>query len=523
MSLSRVSDGRTILAKDIPLLLRYLTDKYGYRVCPRGAVLDYELFQVDLSSLKLSISREAPVIWVREAEAQHKSARYIYESLQDTVNQSHLGRQVVIVLVDGNGAALRQLFARSYQHIAIIDAPIQDSVVKSGRPIGELLDAITAQISLSTLAPYETRSPVSGSRFFGRDFEVAKVLDHPDTNYAILGIRRIGKTSLLKQIEHELDARLYTAKPGDNEDRGQPVVYIDCSGLDTSNDFIREAMRHLSPRDLLRLERHQDPWFFFPSFLERMRLKYQTRVVFLLDEIDNLLIRQRGSWDLLRAMRASANQNACQYIVAGFSEALKEQHDQNSPFFNFAEEIRLNEFTRRQASDLIVTPMDHLRVRFRNRDEVVARIYDETAGLPNLIQYYCTILLRKMDETGEREISPDSLIDVYNDEGFRSHLVDSFLTNTGNCEKCIVYALLLELGDKTRSGFSQEVVDDALQKRGIVLSHNQLIEACNVLVLAGILHRKLRDFSFASRVFVKVLEQTTDVEHLFRKVREEGL
>ena len=116
-----------------------------------------------------------------------------------------------------------------------------------------------------------------------------------------------------------------------------------------------------------------------------MRRKYHARVVFLLDEIDNLLLTERGSWDLLRVMRASANKKACQYIMAGFREALKEQHDQNSPFFNFAEEIRLNEFTRRQAHDLIVTPMENLRIRFRNREEVVARIYEETAGHPNLI------------------------------------------------------------------------------------------------------------------------------------------
>ena len=45
-------------------------------------------------------------------------------------------------------------------------------------------------------------------------------------------------------------------------------------------------------------------------------------------------------------------------------------------------------------------------------DEVVGRIYEETAGQPNLIQYYCMILLRHLDRTGQREISPKSLIDV---------------------------------------------------------------------------------------------------------------
>jgi Cdc6-like AAA superfamily ATPase len=510
------------MAKDLPVLLRYLAETYNYRVQQRDMVLGYEVYQVDLSSLKLSITEQTTVLRVRDSDLGGKSPGDIYESIQDAITQSHLNRQIVIVLVDGDGAPLHQLFRRSYQRIAVVDATVQEAVRKSRRPIGEFLDAITTQISLSTLAPYETRSPVSGSRFFGREFEIAKVLDHPDTNYAILGIRRIGKTSMLHQIARELGAK-QNPKEISNDEQHQPIVYLDCSDLDTSNDFVREVVRRLSTRELLRLERQQDPWFFFPNFLERMRHKYQTRIVFLLDEIDNLLVRQRGTWDLLRMMRASFNQKSCQYVVAGFSEALKEQQDQNSPFFNFAEEIRLNEFTRRQASDLIVTPMEYLRIRFRNREEVVARIYDETAGLPNLIQYYCAILLKRLDETGRREIDLDSLIDVYGNEGFRSHLVDSFLTNTRNREKCVVYAILGELGSRWRAAFSQEFIDDALQKRGLTLPHTELTDACSVLVLAGILHRKGSDYSFTSPVFIKVLQQSSSIEYLFRKAQEEGL
>jgi hypothetical protein len=250
---------------------------------------------------------------------------------------------------------------------------------------------------------------------------------------------------------------------------------------------------------------------------------YKAKIVFFLDEIDNLVIMQRGSWDLFRMLRASANTGACQYIMAGFREAMREQYILDSPFYNFAQEIRLSEFTRKQAQELILTPMENLRVKLQARDEVVGRIYEETAGHPNLIQYYCMILLRRLDMSGKRVISPESLLDVYADEGFKSHLLTSFMQNTENREKALVYAVLLGQDAAHGRGFSYPFLDAALRKRGIVLPQAALDEATNVLTLAGILQRKGKEFFFTSPVFTRVLRQTYDLEYLFRKVKEEGL
>ena len=45
----------------------------------------------------------------------------------------------------------------------------------------------------------------------------------------------------------------------------------------------------------------------------------------------------------------------------------------------------------------------------------------------------------------------------------------------------------------------------------------------DMLTLAGILHRKGKEYFFTSPVFTKVLHQTYDLEYLFRKVKEEGV
>lgn len=46
--------------------------------------------------------------------------------------------------------------------------------------------------------------------------------------------------------------------------------------------------------------------------------------------------------------------------------------------------------SREQAGEMITGPLEKLRVQFfEQRSEIVNRVYDETAGQPNLIQIVC--------------------------------------------------------------------------------------------------------------------------------------
>jgi Cdc6-like AAA superfamily ATPase len=492
-------------------MLRLFHEELGYTVRTGKASLGYKLFSIDLSSWKLRLSNRTAVIWVQTKDLDGVSSQHVMESLGDVMRERNLTRQIVLVFVDGNSLPLFRHKSNLNYNLVLIGAEEQKNILHSRRPTGELLDIISAQVPISYLSPYETRAPVTGSRFFGREHEISRILANPDTNHAILGIRRIGKTSLLRETERILREREDSAR----------VVYLECSDLLSSDDYIREVVRKLNPRELPRLEL-QKYVFFFPNFLERMSKQYKSKIIFLLDEVDNLVIMQRGDWELFRMLRASSNKGACQYIIAGFREAMREQYMLDSPFYNFTQEIRLSEFTRQQARNLIVTPMENLRVRFRYEEEVISRIYEETAGHPNLIQYYCLILLRHLDQTGGREISPDSLIDVYSDEGFTSHLLTSFMQNTENREKALIYAIMRETQEVGKKGFSQEKIDTVLRKGGITLTQKEIDESCHVLTLAGIIHRKGKEFYFTSPVFTKVLQQTYDLDYLYRKVKDEG-
>ncbi len=163
-------------------------------------------------------------------------------------------------------------------------------------------------------------------------------------------------------------------------------------------------MRKLRPQELTRLSSKQYP-IFFPDFLERMAQRYGGPIMFFLDEFDKVLTWHYEDDSLLNALRASSNQGHSRYIVGGFRDVMRAFSDLESPLYNFARPIRLKEFSREQAAAMILGPLEKLGVQFERRNDVVNRIFDETAGQPNLIQFYCSILVERLDREGSRRIA----------------------------------------------------------------------------------------------------------------------
>jgi hypothetical protein len=459
------------------------------------------------------LSEDTPVIWVTRDDFNSLGARGLADSLHDIVREQNWYRRIILILLDAADKELRSRLEGSLENFVVVDQADQQQVLQSRHPTADLMRLFVNQISLTALSPYEVASPVVGNRFFGRTFEIRRILSTQETNTAILGIRRIGKTSLLREVERQLKSR---------DDETPYDYYIDCSEVAHADDFIREIVRQLHPQEMVRLEFRQKYAFWFPNFLERMKRKHGRKLVFLLDEFDYLIAHPYENSELLGNLRASTMKGVCQFVVAGYRETRDALNNQQSPFFNFANPLQLNEFRTKDAEELIATPMDNLGVTIKNKDEIVKRIIGETGGHPNLIQYYCSVLLAKLDQTGRREIASEDLIDVYNDANFRRHLIDSFVENTSNLEKAIVYALLL---DKKRieQGFKKEYIDAVLRRNGIEMDSTRLARACDTLVLAGTFQQKEQEFFFTSRVFVILLERYENVQYLLRKIKGEGL
>jgi hypothetical protein len=131
------------------------------------------------------------------------SVSELFESLQDIARELGWRHRECIVLLDGDGAALRIWAAsRYFPRFIIVDSTDQQNILTTCPFTGVFLDLVCEQIPISSLAPYQISAPVERSGFFGHEREIDKILRQPEKNFAVIGVRRIGKTSLLKEMRH---------------------------------------------------------------------------------------------------------------------------------------------------------------------------------------------------------------------------------------------------------------------------------------------------------------------------------
>ena len=152
--------------------------------------------------------------------------------------------------------------------------------------------------------------------------------------------------------------------------------------------------------------------------------------------------------------------------------------------------MRLKEFSREQTATMVLGPLEKLGVRFERPNDVVDRIFDETAGQPNLIQFYCSILVEQLGRHEVRTISPASLFDVYGNEDFRAFVLSTFMDNTTHLEKAMVFGVITD-GQSERP-FGVQVIDKLLEQRGLEVPLSDLDHACRNLELAGTSPRAAR-------------------------------
>ena len=188
--------GATSWRKGMPEFLQFLEQKLNYRVQGRAQELGFDLYMVDLSGWKLRFSERTTMIYVEAADLTAHGPRDLAQMTADVLHVRGLSQRSPILLIDGDGEALRDALKLANILTFTLDQSDQTAIRESRRPSGEMLDRLIAQVPVSLLSPYETSRPVTGSRFFGRESEIRRVLAATDTNFAIVGIRRIGKTSL---------------------------------------------------------------------------------------------------------------------------------------------------------------------------------------------------------------------------------------------------------------------------------------------------------------------------------------
>ncbi|NCF23302.1 MAG: hypothetical protein GWP60_02085 [Gammaproteobacteria bacterium] len=297
--------------------------------------------------------------------------------------------------VAGNGAGagselIETLPKRGYRLLAdVSSAAAQDTPM----PI--------EPISASPAIPYVVGQWVRGDRFYGRSAKIAEILRGERDLVWLLGTRRIGKTSLLKQIE---------LVAGADPEPQFFAMYWDFQGVDTAAEL------HLNFTDALldaedRLQRigidvdeiTADDLFVA---LERLRRRLRSQglgLLLLCDEVEELLGLQRADPSLLRKLRhALQSREGIRTVLASTIRlwALAGQTDDTSPFLHgFTPPIYIDRLTDDEARSLV--NQSHLRPEERPDidEETMTAILEHCDNHPYLLQLVC----KRFVESGEFE------------------------------------------------------------------------------------------------------------------------
>ncbi|MEW8199273.1 MAG: ATP-binding protein [Candidatus Thiodiazotropha endolucinida] len=267
------------------------------------------------------------------------------------------------------------------------------------------------------LSPYQKSKPADGWRFFGREKEIRKITQTMD-NFVVVGARRIGKTSLLKEL-----TRILTKE-------GYEVHNVDTQSSQNEKDLTNKLISELDEKTAVSLKRRQG--LLVSSMLESV-LKYLSgrgNVAILIDEIGNLLQRPNSeeAWKVMGTLRSHAHKGKIKLVcTASQKYLLKQQEEYSGPWVNFATTVVLRGLSREEARDFILKPIRIWRLitEAESRD-IFELIYHNVGSHPLLLTAFCEALFVRV--VGNKE----SIIDVArellsgNEEGIRKAVHEVF-------------------------------------------------------------------------------------------------
>lgn len=453
---------------------------------PVVTVDDFEIHYLDLTSLKLDVGILVPFL-ISKRLSGHTIIKP--EQLAEVLNDldavtKSLQRKLCILTVGGKLMELGQSTIDDLRvlNVAVIDGSTIETVCATD-DWKEKAKAISARLvyylGRESLTPYVSGRPAIGGRFFGRSSFVGSIVPNAG-NYTIIGNRRIGKTSLLKEIKERLKlqgfrtAEIYGATCYTTLD----VVYK----LLQSLGRYREAEHVLA--DPIRAKN-------LASYVHKIPDTENAKVAVFIDELDRILeFDAKQGYEVMHLLRETFEGNSsCRVFLAGFRKVMEIARSLELPQFNFTTKKELPLFTREETFEMVTNPLERLGIEVANTD-LPAAIYKETGGHPELIQIHCAAIVRYVQSYNKIPSGTDLLTDVFDNEEYKQKVLGAFLANTNPLEALLCY-LLFDDADKgqnpTDYEFGPKDVNRVLKSVDISLGVPKIADIITHLKVSGII------------------------------------
>lgn len=264
--------------------------------------------------------------------------------------------------------------------------------------------------------PYVVGQWVRGDRFYGRATQIAEILEGHRNCIWLLGTRRIGKTSLLKQVEYIADT---------SREWGYFPVFWDFQGAETPEELSLNFTDALLDADE-RLERlgidvgelESDDLFVSLEQLRRRLRTNRLKLLLLCDEVEELIKLHGREPSLLRKLRhVMQSREDIRTVLASTIRlwALADHREDTSPFLHgFTPPLYIERLSAEEARSLI--EQSHLVAEERPQfeDAAVDTIRNLCDNHPYLVQLVCKRYLETEDlEEAIEQVATDRMVSYF--------------------------------------------------------------------------------------------------------------
>jgi hypothetical protein len=442
---------------------------------------DFEIQNLDLRALKLDVGILIPfVIPKRLSGYKLVNSEQLSRVLPELDNLAKSQQRKFLVLVVGG--KLISIDQRIIEDlglcgVAIMDRSTIERVTETNDPETKarvLSEALVRYLGRDALSPYVSGRPASGGRFFGRSSLMKRIVPSAG-NFTFIGNRRIGKTSLLKEIKERL--KLNNVRTGE--------VYAG-TRLSTG-DFVYTVLTSLGQvRDAEKcLHRPKG----FVAAVHAAVEKDKKPLALFIDEMDRILeFDAKQGWEVMNLLRETfEGHSGCRLFCAGFRSVMEASQSIASPMYNFTQLIEVPLFTRQETFEMVTKPLERMGIALTGTDLPEA-IYQETSGHPELIQIHCAAVVRFMEDHNRVPSASELLPGLFNTGEYKFKVMKT-LANTNPLEELLCYLLMSDAERTTPTAnynFKPQDVYRVLAGAGIELGALEIATIITNLKASGI-------------------------------------
>jgi len=456
----------------------------------------FSVCYMDMSDIRIEVSNETPFFHIHPDAEKKYPINEIFFQIKKSLYSKNLQEKFCFIYFDGKKNVLQELIKTSYLDIVLLGRSEIVKVIFADHKRAMLVKLISEQHGISIISPYSyTRVPI-GAMFYGRKEQMSKLIrSNFEMNFAVVGSRRIGKTTILLNYKNYLD-----------QEKLFHSVFLDCYRIQNISEFITKVVTELDVRSSLKVNIST-----FHDFMSRMKGRFNKNLVLILDEIDELLENDKiYNWQLSRIFHALAAEGVCKIIIAGYRRLYQEINNQHSPFFKYFEQIQLKELDDTSARQLILEPLDDIGIKIKDRTGFSEMIMQLTSNHPQFIQFFCSLLIDLVNKENRNEVTKDDVVKLEDQDEYFHFVMDTFLINTDQFQQLIVYEMV------QYDRFDEQLVIERLKENyQIDLSITSIQKDCIELELANIFKRDKSEYSFAYPALPKILNANYNLK--FRK------